>query len=184
MEHCLIEHGAGRALKKDNQRDIYLPQTIIGQEADRLGGGLQFLYTRNADIRLKYLFLRENNAKNGMGGGVYLFDSAPVMDKSRFFRNKAQRGGALFAGGESTVHARFNEVEVEDNHAVEDGGGIYIDSYSPIFNQTEIFDNEARFGAGVYHQGILPEDVQLIDCRLEENISHAMPGDTEGFAGS
>jgi hypothetical protein len=184
MEHCLIEHGAGRALQKDKERDIYLPQTIEGQELERFGGGLQFLYTRKAEIGLNYLFIRENSVKKGRGGGIYMFDSAPVMAKSRLYQNEGLHGGGLYIGGESAVHARFNSIEIEDNKAIEDGGGIFLDTFSPLFSDTEIFANEARFGAGLYHHGLAPEDIHLADCRLEDNISHSMPGDTEGFAGS
>jgi hypothetical protein len=168
MMYCEIEFGTGR----------------VEEEGSFDGGGLGLLYTRNASILLEHLMIRENEAKDGHGGGIFIYDSAPVFGHSEIHRNRAEQGGGgLYIGGEASAGARLSDLKIDHNTCAEDGGGIYLDSVSPLFSGLEVIYNEARFGAGLYHREVEPDGLNLKDCKIAENISSAAPDDPDGISG-
>ncbi|MCP5045635.1 MAG: hypothetical protein GY940_00575 [bacterium] len=189
MEHCLIEHGSGRALETDGQRGVLLPVNSPGDSAgsgsQRHGGGLQLLYTHHAQLIFNSLLIRENAANNGYGGGIYIDGSAPVVTHSRVIQNEASHGGGgIYVTGPDAAEARFTSLDIYNNKSPGDGGGLYFDGVSPRFNDSEIHDNDARFGGGLYHNELAPEDLEISNCRFHENLSRGTPDDTEGVSGS
>lgn len=185
MEHCLIEHGGGRVLVKDALRGIYIPVARESDEEAHHGGGLQLLHTQKAEISLSHLVIRENTAKNGYGGGMYIYESAPLVTHVEISNNNSGRGGGgLYIGGTAGFEAELNHLFIHHNVSLEDGGGIYLDRVAPFFSQSEINDNEARFGGGMYHEQVSPEDLRFTHCTFNENISSHAPDDPEGVAGS
>lgn len=168
MAYCVIKHGAGR------EREDGLVH----------GGALQFLYTRDADIALEHLVIRENRAATGYGGAVYVLDSSIAVRHCEILRNRAgQGGGAVYVGGNESADACFDGLEIYRNTCPQDGGGIYLDTVSPYFNDLDMTYNEARFGAGLYHHEVEPGDLHLQNCKIQDNISTAAPDDTDGVSG-
>ncbi len=78
------------------------------------------VYCRLADPVLDHLIVRGNNAGNlGIGGGLCIFDSSPVL------RN----------------------MSVYGNSASYDGSGIYLETSQPVLEQVSLYDN--RGGGGL-----------------------------------
>ncbi len=185
LQYCLIERGGGRVLVKDAQLGGYVPVSRKSEEEPQHGGGLQLLYTQKGEISLLHLEIRECAAKNGHGGGLYIFESAPVVSYVQIFNNESGRGGGgVYIGGMDSVEADLNHMDIHHNTSLEDGGGIYLDRVSPFFSESEIAYNEARFGGGLYHEQVSPEDLRFTHCKFFENISSSAPDDPEGVAGS
>jgi len=184
LTYCLIQQGTGRSLQKNQHRNIYEPQTVEDKTLPRNGGGLQVLYTKSAEIFLQDLVLRDNSVLNGHGGGLYLLESAPLLHRCRFYRNEAQLGGGVYIAGDASHDVILNDLEVEANNAVEDGGGIYLEEVSPLFKDSRIIENRARFGAALFHLRLPPEDLHLEGCTIIDNVSSSVPEDHEGVAGS
>lgn len=181
MSNCVIEHGGGRALKRNEARDEYLPEAEEpGSGAETNGGGLLALYTRDADVMLEYLVIRENQAINGKGGGIYLKDSSLNIRQSRIIQNKADSaGGGIFIAGKNSGNASFNGCIIARNQSGADGGGIYLDGVAPEMAELVVCDNHAEFGGGLYHNNLQPEELELINCKIEENVSEKAPGEEE-----
>ena len=69
-----------------------------------------------------------NTATNGNGGGIYLHQSDLVIKgNSTFSHNRAVRGGGVHASGSSISVYQHGTLQIINNRAEEDGGGIYLE---------------------------------------------------------
>ncbi len=185
MAHCLVEHGAGRALETGSRREVLLPVNLEESNGKQHGGGLQILYTHRAHLTFEHLLVRENSASNGKGGGIYIAESAPVLSHSKVLQNEAaDAGGGLYIEGADCEESRLTSLDIYNNKSREDGGGIYLHGVSPLLNECNISFNEARFGGGLYHSELPPDDLRLTNCNFHNNISLGTPDDTEGVSGA
>ncbi len=81
-----------------------------------------------------------------MGGGMLVWNGAPVIVRCRFTDNRAERGGGLTLLGTS-ADARIVNGVFARNRAAE-GGGVYIEDGSPQFINCVFHDNGASDGRG------------------------------------
>lgn len=83
------------------------------------------------------------------GGGMYCFDSSPVLTYVVFLDNEAEsRGGGICCLYDS--HPQLTSVVLSDNRAVY-GGGMYCwDGPEPILANVTFDSNEADDGGGLY----------------------------------
>ncbi|MCP4219115.1 MAG: right-handed parallel beta-helix repeat-containing protein [bacterium] len=185
FRHCLIEHGAGRALKMDDTGNTFQPITQTEKSLPRNGGGLMIVQTQNADILLEHVTIRENNAKKGKGGGIFLYDSAAVIGDCEILKNRSGLdGGGIHIEGLECKRAILKDSCIHDNMSGNDGGGIYLEGVSPVASQLDIRDNAAQFGGGLYHNHLEPDDIRFDNCRIEDNEAIAAPEDSWEICGN
>jgi hypothetical protein len=101
--------------------------------------------------------LTENEAAVGSGGAILSFGPLTIVD-SELDHNKAANGGAIYPrfANAVTVLARSRVHDNETTSAVDGWGGAVLvwDGASLSVNVSEITDNHARHGGGVYVSGI------------------------------
>ncbi len=184
LRYCTIEHGTGRALVQDKTREIYMPDTMKNNFGECNGGALQLLYTENAELFLENLLIRDNIAKLGKGGGLFIMDSAPIIRDSEISRNKSSSyGGGLYVRGAASKNAKFNSLKIRENVSSSDGGGLFLEGVAPISQNLEILANAACFGGGVYHNDIYPDSLLLTNCRISDNESIDAPEENQDICG-
>ena len=126
---------------------------VQGNSASRDGGGIHALMY--GSFNLKNSIVSQNKATYG-GGYVSWAYGGATIEHNKFSNNEALYGAGVFIG--SYVNVFFNANYVNGNHAIRDGGGIYVNSYTydNYVRNSIITSNTAdRYGAGVYRGGLL-----------------------------
>ena len=104
-------------------------QTVRIQENIHLQGGWNASFNNNVATNPQPTFIDPQ----GLGRGMYIFGGASPIIESIAIRN----GTAVGLGGGPN-----------DEDA---GGGIYIESGSPLFSQIGVYSNTAELGGGIYN---------------------------------
>lgn len=139
-----------------NSNTILDGLTIKGGYATYNGGGIYVNQTYDGSFKIKNCIIEENFAR-GEGGGLFVFNSNPIIENCIFRNNKAHRGGGMYLWYSD---AAISNCEIYSNIADDfptsgssslKGGGIYIGSYSSprIFNNS-ITNNFARDVGGAF----------------------------------
>ena len=100
------------------------------------------------------------NASKTTGGGACVSNSATLFSVTggAFNNNKAaENGGGLSLDTTNTASQNFKNVQVKDNEATGNGGGIQINNgrYLTVSGSCDISGNKAANGGGVYASGTL-----------------------------
>ncbi len=101
------------------------------------------------------------------GGGIYLLDTAPLIEFVYFFSNSATYGGGLYLGRNANAVIRNNQFAL--NSASAWGGCVRADSCSPTFFQNDMYDNRATYSAAVYCSNCY--EVSLQNNWIHHNIA-------------
>ncbi|MDR6763457.1 parallel beta-helix repeat protein [Flavobacterium sp. 2755] len=120
------------------------------------GGGIYVNQTSDGSFKIKNCILEENYAV-GEGGGLYVFNSNPIIENCIFRKNKAYTGGGMYLWYSDAI---ISNCQIYDNRADNfpnggysslTAGGIYIGSYSSpkIFNNS-ITNNFAKNEGGAF----------------------------------
>lgn len=120
------------------------------------GGGIYVNQTSSGSFKLKNCILEENYALGG-GGGLYVFNSNPIIENCIFRNNKAFTGGGMYLYYSKAI---VNNCQIDSNIADNfptssysslTGGGIYIGSYSsPTISNNSITNNFAKDEGGAF----------------------------------
>lgn len=87
-----------------------------------MGGGV-FIFQSSPIIKESEISYNNTQAYNGSGGGIHCLEGSPVLNDVLIKNNIAAVGGGLhFAESTPTL----TNVIIEDNYAVYKGGGVYI----------------------------------------------------------
>jgi predicted outer membrane repeat protein len=163
--------------------------TVTGNRANGDGGGI---YNRGETITLRNTRVTNNRAGIG-GGGIY--GAKYILQDCLVSGNRAGgRGGGIFAEGGGTIELVNTEVvdnftdrnhgggihcsavlrlancRVHGNTATDRGGGIHNDGGELTLEQSQVTDNEAADGGGIYFK-IYPQagSVTLTDSTIDDN---------------
>ena len=120
------------------------------------GGGIYVNQTSGGSFKVRNCVFEENYAV-GYGGGLYVFNSNPIIENSTFRNNKAFTGGGLYLWYSDAI---IDNCQIENNVADNfpttgssslTAGGIYIGSYSsPIISNNSINNNMAVHEGGAF----------------------------------
>ncbi|PVX44641.1 putative secreted protein (Por secretion system target) [Flavobacterium sp. 103] len=120
------------------------------------GGGIYVNQTSSGSFIVKNCILEENYAI-GYGGGLYVFNSNPIIENCIFRNNKAFQGGGMYL---EYTKAIINNCHIDNNIADNfptsgysslRGGGICIGSYSsPTISNNSITNNFAKNEGGAF----------------------------------
>ena len=127
--------------------------TVNGYNVTRGEGGGIYL-ANNSFPELKYLTVI-NNESIGNGGGIYINNTASnslkitnvIVRNNNSIGNSS--GGGIYC---KTPISVLTNVEVSNNFAFNNGGGIYFNSDFILTNVT-IAGNDAMYGGGIYRVG-------------------------------
>lgn len=166
-------------------------ETVINCEL--LGNGFVFDdYETNNSMLQGFQTL---NGKNFWGGGIYCYQSSPIIANCILSHNKAQFGGGMYVYGPASPQVEncliseneseysggglyhnedaapvYNNCVIVDNISGDAGGGVYCYTDAPIFTNCIIARNVAENqGAGFYTSfGATPE---IINCVIADNVA-------------
>ncbi len=133
---------------RNNYSDSFICNTIISNNSANTGAGI---YYENANLEFSKLEINNNSATQ-FGGGLYLYESCPIIGNPIIvYENLAQDGAGVCCKG--TI-SDLNNMVIVDNSAEEYGGGIYCTDNSNItMKNITIANNSANEGTGVYADG-------------------------------
>ncbi len=137
-------------IKTGNNTDIALTRIDGGQKGS--------VVTFNNDISGSVLtgFYLKNGKKNAAyGGGIYIYNSNPVLKDLKIWRNSAKLGGGIFMNKSNPV---LSNINFRENSAGSEGGGIFIFESGPVLNNLHIIRNTASTNGG----GILIKNSNII----------------------
>ncbi len=172
---------------ENSQRASFVDVTISNNSAGALrgsfgrGGGIYYAGSSSDGIQPVGLEIRKSdissNAASGDGGGVYLRNSPLVMTESSIIGNVAgiapngiANGGGIMG---RQVNASISFCRFADNHAVNSGGGIYVDfptaHVSTVLDGCTIDGNSAdRRGGGLF---LSVGSLLISNCAISDNVA-------------
>jgi uncharacterized repeat protein (TIGR01451 family) len=136
-------YGGGAAI--DEGAAQLAGNTLTANTASDKGGGV---YVRRSHYQGSSATLSGNtftaNEAND-GGGLWIEDSAPLIQDSDFLENSAANGGAVAVMG---CNATFRRNRFQDNTATFRGGGLDLGMYSGLMADNLILRNSSQDGGG------------------------------------
>ena len=182
--------GSGGGILNDGGTLSVSSTTIIGNTANRAGGGIES--TAGSTTRLDSITLNENIAgpNPGNGGGFHITGDgdATITGGTANLNSAAAEGGALWNGaGTMTISSTTIDNNTAEGDAADNGGGgiFNLAGTVEISGNTEIFNNSATgvagSGGGILNQGTL---TITGDVEINDNVANRAGGGIEGTAGS
>ncbi len=169
---------------------IYLHQSsaaiINNQLIDNFASGTGLfdggagLYMDNSPALLQRNIF-SGNFSQSQGGGLYIFESAPIVSMNNFYDNRAENGGGLFM---LQSPAFIDGNYFSKNRADVSGGGLSVIGSDPFSMKNNIVNQNyaAGPGAGLFVAGYeptagpgVPADGELLHNTFAENNSPATP---------
>ncbi|KAL4446475.1 hypothetical protein ABPG74_001216 [Tetrahymena malaccensis] len=128
-------------------------------ECVNCGSGNIYIYSDSLTIN-NSLF-QNNTSQNG--GSLYLqqigMQSFPMMQNCQFITNKAlKNGGSIYLN--SVQNLVINNTIISSNQAFL-GGGIYVENYAFTLQYSQLYNNFAQVGGGIYGNNILPNFLSI-----------------------
>ncbi len=130
-----------------------LASQIQNNVANNSGGGI---FAIDSNIDINDATVKENTTQNN-GGGIYLDNTSLTLKDATVSNNLTTELGSNFGGGglylTGSSHVIVDSSIILSNTAFVLGGGILsFDSTDSIniINGSDILNNDARFGAGIY----------------------------------
>ncbi|KAL4462568.1 hypothetical protein ABPG74_000398 [Tetrahymena malaccensis] len=125
-------------------------------------------------INLNSLQLKNNTNINGAGGSIYAFESYNIIIKnSIFIQNKCLsfQGGALFISNLKSLSLLeiYDSIFLQNQALASTGGAVSVQNTNIIMKNTEITQNRAAIGGGVYYDQTIPQFVLDINKGLNNN---------------
>lgn len=107
------------------------------------------------------------------GGGIYVGDScSPHLEYLRIYKNKADYGGGIFVNSGSPI---INNVHIDSNCATDKGGGFFSESSRKNglnITSSKITNNIASRGGGIdYMSGFDDRCLYLRDTEISNNTA-------------
>jgi hypothetical protein len=166
-----VELGGALQLAGDGATFVVRDSTIRGNHA-RVGGGIQ-MGTAGAPGKLTVVGSRiQGNTAAGTspeGGGIEVGVGSVLVKNSTIAKNRAKLDAFAAGGGiaaESDVNLKVKTSTIADNHAVNDGGGLYLlPGQTQILRSTISGNRSKRNGGGISSSSTL----SVIDSTLFGN---------------
>jgi len=108
------------------------------------GGGIRCHYSSPT---IRYNIIKNNSVRGaylGMGGGIYIYDSNPLITRNLIFLNAAWEGGGICCQKGFPIIAK----NVVENNIAWSGGGISIFAESSLIEENFIIGNKTNYGGG------------------------------------
>ena len=131
---------------------------ISKNSADWYGGGI---YSDGDTMHISYSNIDSNKATSYQGGGLFVENAIVSIKGGKINGNSAKTdaGGILFR---KNTYGTIDDVEISKNISPRNGGGIYLISNSDPtkqfqFTKVVFSDNEAFAGGGIYLNSTSPK---------------------------
>ncbi|EAR86944.2 transmembrane protein, putative (macronuclear) [Tetrahymena thermophila SB210] len=117
-----------------------------------------------------------NQSILGNGGSLFLYQIQNLyISNSEFFENQSQNesGGAVFIDQNQlkSTNSSIINCNFQQNTAIQGlGGAIYINNCDLNLKSTNILNNRASIGGGIYYQQLIPRIIQQNQIKFNKNI--------------
>ncbi len=120
-------------------------------DAGDLHGVMRFLFVTNSSIS----HITIKNGHDQQGGGIYCYESNPVIKHVTITSNYASNsgwnisdigGGGIYCYKSNPI---FENITVADNHTLGSGGGMGLDESNPRVENATITGNTSEYGGGI-----------------------------------
>ncbi|WAC40383.1 right-handed parallel beta-helix repeat-containing protein [Pedobacter sp. SL55] len=140
--------------------NITVSSTVVPRNS---GGGIM---SRSSDAKFANLIIQKNFCYGGNGGGVYSSPGNLTIANTKILQNESSvatggngTSGAIWISGASGSINKMTltDVTISNNTAKNNGGAIYINTYSNITFNNVIFENNtttAGLGGAIYITGL------------------------------
>lgn len=155
IENITIQNGnagAGGGIYTDGSNVIYNNIIVKNNYANGAGAGC---FMKNGNITITNSVISENvleDANSSDGGGLYLASGSYILDNVQIENNHAlQSGGGIRVDGSSTI-LELSRVSITGNSSNSVGGGLCISNNAIVnINQVTISGNTALdYGGGLF----------------------------------
>tara|TARA_B100001250_G_scaffold76421_1_gene62602 strand:- start:118 stop:1440 length:1323 start_codon:yes stop_codon:yes gene_type:complete len=92
--------------------------------------------------------LAEGESPNYYGGGIYLYNSNPILINVTITNNAATTGGGMYL---SFSNSTFKHVTISNNMANSYGGGVDLHTSNCTLKHVTISSNTANWGGGIHY---------------------------------
>ncbi|MCF7809541.1 right-handed parallel beta-helix repeat-containing protein [bacterium] len=127
-------------------------------------GGAVFI--QYASPTIENCIMLENSTENG-GGGMFMWGSrtTPMIRKCKITENSGSFGGGLSI--RDNCCPIFEDTEIIENDATNSGGGLYLDNNGgPTFIRCTFSGNNAAYGAGM---SLWDSHPTFLNCTIADN---------------
>ena len=145
---------------------------MTGNVALTSGGGL---YAEDgSSLVVNGSIFHSNQASDGMGGGLCLFEANADINDCQILANQARWWGGGVYLSEST--SPILDCNISDNNSLMDGGGVYWDGAgAPIDIRSAVLaSNRALYAGGAI--GCSNTTGQITNCLINDNASRGQDG--------
>lgn len=160
-------YGGGIALYEGSPR-LYFENTqqikIQGNEASVGGGGLYLAHGTVSFNNTAEILISENHASSGQGGGIFSNISIDIPDSSMVTvsKNESVNGSGIYFDSTSGTLNLSSDVNIENNTAINSGGGIYLMAGTLNIDGATLSENSAKAGGGISTRSSLTINKALI----------------------
>lgn len=160
-------YGGGIALYDGSPR-LYFENTqqikIQGNEASAGGGGLYLDSGTVSFNNTAEILISENHASSGQGGGIFSNISIDIPDSSMVTvsKNESFNGSGIYFDSTSGTLNLSSDVNIENNTAINSGGGIYLMAGTLNIDGATLSENSAKAGGGISTRSSLTINKALI----------------------
>lgn len=136
--------GSGGAVSVENG-NIYTHGGDMTNNSAINGGAIHLKGSTNANV--SDIKANGNTATN-MGGAIFTEVSVPIeINRVEFGNNNAKNGGAVYINSvkdnvNNNVYANMRNIDVHNNSATSNGGGVYLDGNGKSNPTISIYDSE------------------------------------------
>jgi len=146
-------HG-GAVYAEDVELDLW-NLDVQDNTANGVGANGGAVYALNLGLGSTFetSFYFGNQAILNEGGGLFIMGPPPALIGLTLVQNIATRGGGIFVDGFSNNPWNIDALILEDNDAIDDGGGMWAANVDPTLTggaSTSIKFNTANIGAGLF----------------------------------
>lgn len=114
--------------------------------------------------------IQDNRASLG-GGGIFSIGPQLTVDGSKVIRNQSTtfRGGGI-GSQNSTIHIVNGSLIAENSAEQDSGGGVYFGGGSALISHSNISDNRAGSGGGIYSVSPLTIEFSTFSANVAHNL--------------
>ena len=173
IENCVFDNnyitegsdGHGGAIEWYAEKGYVINSIFTNNHAP--DGGAIYVGRESGKINITDSIFSKNYAAT-VGGAISLNASSITIKRSNFYDNHALEGGALYVGGEGETNYVYDSVFKGNNATGGNGGAINWMASSGTIIASNLTDNNAYNGGGIYFGG-LSQESYISNCIFTNN---------------
>ena len=169
-------------------KDLFITASLFYGNSALFVGGAIHIVSSNVNSDLSNCTFKQNNAKEGLGGGIFYSGKELVMETSSFKGNIAfSYGGALSMNDHSNISIKrkcnISNCSFERNLSKQGGGAISYSGKELNITASLFNENSAYFEGGAILIGCSNVRTKISNCTFKQNKSFQYGGGAISYSG-